>query len=92
MFNKEVINMTEKRAVWHVGLRKPKGEVPEVDSVNERIRAFTDQIRDGTNEEFKGATGLPLRNTLAIGIGGSSLGPLAAHEVLRSEPGALSKA
>ena len=27
-----------------------------------------------------------LRNTLAIGIGGSSLGPLAAHECLKTEP------
>ena len=38
------------------------------------------QVRSG---EWVGVTGKPLRNVVAIGIGGSFLGPLFVHEALR---------
>lgn len=78
--------MTENRAVYHVGLRKPG--VPEVEAVNAKIRDFSDSIRAASSNDFRGVTGMPLKTYLTIGIGGSSLGPLAAHECLKSEPNA----
>ena len=39
------------------------------------------QVRSG---EWKGVTGKPLTDVVAIGIGGSFLGPLFAHTALRS--------
>src|SRR4051812_37297737 len=81
MFAGEKINVTERRAVMHVALRAPKGErltvegvdvVPEVHAVLGRIRAFSDAVRSG---KWKGATGKKLVDVVAIGIGGSYLGP-----------------
>lgn len=38
------------------------------------------QVRDG---EWKGCTGKPIKSVVAIGIGGSFLGPLFVHTALR---------
>lgn len=38
------------------------------------------QVRNG---EWKGCTGKPIKNVVAIGIGGSFLGPLFVHTALR---------
>jgi glucose-6-phosphate isomerase len=89
MFNGEVINVTEKRAVLHVALRAPKSVrivvegrdvVPEVHAVLDRMAAFSHQIRSG---EWRGHTGKRIRNVINIGIGGSDLGPVMAYEALR---------
>ena len=89
MFSGEKINITENRAVLHVALRAPKGEVlrvdgedvvPRVHEVLDRMAAFADRIRSG---EWKGHTGQPIRNVINIGIGGSDLGPVMAYEALR---------
>jgi glucose-6-phosphate isomerase len=89
MFSGEKINVTEQRAVLHVALRAPATEsivvdgvdvVPEVHAVLDRMGAFAEQIRSGA---WKGYTGLPIRNVVNIGIGGSDLGPAMAYEALR---------
>jgi glucose-6-phosphate isomerase len=43
------------------------------------MRAFSGAVREG---HWKGATGLPVRTVLALGIGGSSLGPRLVLEAL----------
>lgn len=93
MFQGEIINRTEKRAVFHTALRNlspqsmtvksldlslgnssyvSKDIMPDVRKVLHQVQMFTKKIHSG---ELKGATGKPLRNILAIGIGGSYLGP-----------------
>jgi glucose-6-phosphate isomerase len=89
MFRGEHINVSEDRAVLHVALRMPRGRslvvdgkdiVEEVHEVLDRMSAFTEKVRSG---EWKGHTGKPIRNVVNIGIGGSDLGPVMAHEALR---------
>ncbi len=89
MFRGEKLNSTEGRAVLHVALRTPRGieidvggkdVVPEVYAVLDRFCAFAEQVRGG---EWKGHTGLRIRNVVNIGIGGSDLGPAMVCEALR---------
>jgi glucose-6-phosphate isomerase len=89
MFRGDKINFTEGRAVLHVALRAPKGEVilvdgkdvvPEVHEVLDRMAAFSNRVRNG---EWKGHTGRRIRNVINIGIGGSDLGPVMAYEALK---------
>ena len=89
MFSGERINVTENRAVLHVALRAPAGEVIEVDGhdvvpdVHEvlgRMSSFAEAVRDGS---WTGHTGRPIRNVVNVGIGGSDLGPVMAYEALR---------
>ncbi len=88
MFGGEKINATEGRAVLHVALRNVDGDpiildgvdvMPGVRAVLERMREFSDDIRNGN---WKGHTGRPVRNIVNIGIGGSDLGPSMATEAL----------
>ena len=76
MFNGEHINNTEDRAVLHVATRAPKDKVinvdgrnvvPDVHDVLEKIKDFSDRVRNG---EWIGETGKPLTDVVAIGIGG----------------------
>jgi glucose-6-phosphate isomerase len=89
MFAGETINVTEDRAVLHVALRAPSSADIEVDGVNvvpavhevlDRMADFADAVRDG---RWLGHTGLPIRNVVNIGIGGSDLGPVMVYEALR---------
>ena len=89
MFRGEKINVTEKRAVLHVALRAPRSEsivvdgedvVPMVHAVLDKMVDFSARIRSGA---WKGHTGKRIRNVINIGIGGSDLGPVMAHEALR---------
>jgi len=89
MFSGEKINVTERRAVLHIALRAQRGDrivvdgadvVPEVHAVLDRMAAFSDQIRSG---QWPGFTGKRIRNVINIGLGGSDLGPVMAHEALR---------
>ncbi|HEY0516176.1 MAG TPA: glucose-6-phosphate isomerase [Solirubrobacteraceae bacterium] len=89
MFNGEKINVTEGRAVLHTALRRPRGDslivdgvdvVKEVHEVLDRMAAFARSVRDGS---WRGHTGRRIVNVVNIGIGGSDLGPVMAHEALR---------
>jgi len=90
MFSGEKINITEDRAVLHTALRNRSNSVVEVDGedvmplVNaelEKIKAFTEKVRSG---EWLGFTGKPVKDVVAIGVGGSNLGPQMATEALKS--------
>merc|ERR1712216_970165 len=98
MFNGEAINSTENRAVLHVATRAPKDKVinvdgknvvPDVHDVLDKIKDFSERVRNG---EWVGETGKPLKDVVAIGIGGSFLGPLFVHTSLRTNPEAADEA
>eukprot|EP00177_Eucheuma_denticulatum_P003478 GFKZ01006290.1.p1 GENE.GFKZ01006290.1~~GFKZ01006290.1.p1 ORF type:complete len:554 (-),score=81.04 GFKZ01006290.1:289-1950(-) len=98
MFAGEKINSTEDRAVLHVALRAPRDAsilvdgvdvVPQVYAVLDKIKAFSDKVRAG---EWLGATGKPLVDVIAVGIGGSYLGPEFVYEALRMDPKAAAAA
>jgi len=81
MFAGEAINSTEDRAVLHVALRADPGNDFFVDGENisehvsaqlVRLQLFTEAVHAGTHV---GATGKPFTDIVAIGIGGSQLGP-----------------
>jgi glucose-6-phosphate isomerase len=86
----EKINITEHRSVLHTALRMPRGKQLVVDgqdvnadvhAVLDRMRAFTDKVRNGS---WLGHTGKPITDIVNIGIGGSDLGPKMAVLALRS--------
>ncbi|KAJ7515015.1 hypothetical protein O6H91_23G068600 [Diphasiastrum complanatum] len=92
LFAGDHINATENRSVLHVALRAPrdvvitsegKNVVPDVWNVLDKIKVFSNKIREGS---LVGATGKPLTDVVAIGIGGSFLGPLFVHTALKTEP------
>jgi glucose-6-phosphate isomerase len=92
MFLGEHINTTEDRAVLHVALRMPNDESLKVDGVDAvaqvhevlgKIRSFSEAVRTG---RWQGATGKPLTDVVALGIGGSYLGPEFVAEAWRTEP------
>ncbi|XP_022996784.1 glucose-6-phosphate isomerase, cytosolic-like [Cucurbita maxima] len=98
MFNGEHINSTENRAVLHVSLRASrdatiqsngKNVVPDVWKVLDKIQDFSEKVRNGS---WVGATGKPLKDVVAIGIGGSFLGPLFVHTALQTDPEAIKSA
>jgi len=88
MFTGARINVSEDRSVLHTALRLPRGASLVVDGVDvvaevhktlDRMASFSDEIRSGS---WKGATGHPISTIINIGIGGSDLGPVMAHEAL----------
>ncbi|KAF4357973.1 hypothetical protein F8388_008481 [Cannabis sativa] len=98
MFGGEPINSTENRSVLHVALRAPrdtviqsdgKNVVPDVWKVLDKIQEFSERVRSGS---WVGATGLPLKDVVAVGIGGSFLGPLFVHTALQTDPEAMNSA
>src|SRR5256714_810452 len=89
MFQGEKINVSERRAGLHVGVRAPRGAsfladgenvVPEVHAVLDRMADFSSRIRSGA---WTGYTGRRIRNVVNIGIGGSDLGPVVAYKALK---------
>lgn len=83
MFAGEVVNPTEGRQVWHVKLRTQSSEAQvdqDVQAVQQAIRTFSEKIRSGVH---RGYTGKPIQTVVAIGIGGSYLGPEFVYEALR---------
>jgi len=88
-FSGEQINNTEGRSVLHVALRNRsntpimsdgKDVMPEVNAVLDKMRGFTDSVRNG---EWKGYTGKRITDVVNIGIGGSDLGPVMVTEALK---------
>ena len=89
MFRGEAINATEGRPVLHTALRNRAntpvvvgGEdvMPAVNAVLARMKAFSEQVADGS---WKGFTGRPITDIVNIGIGGSDLGPVMVTECLK---------
>ncbi|WMN59791.1 glucose-6-phosphate isomerase [Pseudoalteromonas xiamenensis] len=90
MFSGEKINFTENRSVLHVALRNRNNTPLIVDGVNvteqvqaelAKIKQFTEQVRSG---DWRGYTGKAVKNVVAIGVGGSNLGPQMVTEALAS--------
>lgn len=88
-FEGDLINKTEGRAVLHTALRAPESAnikvdgqnvMPEIYSVKNKIKNFTNEIVSG---ERKGFTGKVFTDVVNIGIGGSDLGPAMVVEALQ---------
>jgi len=89
LFTGERVNVTERRPALHTALRgdehvKVDGEdlLPEIQRNRERMRVLAQAVREG---QWKGQTGERIKDVLALGIGGSALGPRLALEALRGE-------
>ena len=89
MFAGEIINHTEKRAVLHTALRNFSGNpvlvngedvMSEVLACQQKIQDFVSSIHSGNR---KGYTGKSLKQIVAIGIGGSFLGPKIMSQALK---------
>ncbi|MGZ3844548.1 MAG: glucose-6-phosphate isomerase [Flavisolibacter sp.] len=89
MFEGDLINQTEQRAVLHVALRnftgKPvysqgKDVMADVKRVQEQMNSFCNKVHSG---EWKGYTGKKIKYIVNIGIGGSDLGPFMVTEALK---------
>jgi glucose-6-phosphate isomerase len=87
LFAADRVNATEKRPALHMALRGDEhvqvdgtDVLPEIERNRDRIRVFANAVRGG---QWKGATGLKITHVVAIGIGGSALGPQLAIEALR---------
>ena len=89
MFTGVKINETEGRPVLHTALRNlsnnpvlvdGKDVMPDVKSVLERMRKFSEKVRSGN---WLGYTGKKIKYIVNIGIGGSDLGPLMVTEALK---------
>ena len=89
MFAGEIVNHTEKRAVLHTALRNFSGKpvlvdgkdvMPEVLACQQKIQDFVTSVHSG---DRKGYTGKSLKQIVAIGIGGSFLGPKIMSEALK---------
>ena len=89
MFQGKKINKTENRAVLHTALRNLSGKAVEVDGkdIMPEVKAVLSQIKDFSEKihqkEYLGVTGRPFKNIVAIGIGGSYLGPEFVAEANR---------
>ncbi|TMP28617.1 glucose-6-phosphate isomerase [Pseudoalteromonas rubra] len=90
LFAGEKINITEDRAVLHVALRNRANTPIYVDGENvmdqvntelEKIKAFSHKVRSG---DWRGYTGKSVKDVVAIGVGGSNLGPQMVTEALSS--------
>ena len=89
MFSGESVNHTEQRAVLHTALRNLSGKPVQVEGedVMPEVQATLDKMRDFTqavhNKTHVGYTGKPVKDIVAIGIGGSFLGPKIMTEALK---------
>jgi glucose-6-phosphate isomerase len=89
LFAGERVNTTENRPALHTALRGDEHVAVDGQDIlpgnqrnRERMRVFSQAVRDG---QWKGITGKAFRHVLALGIGGSALGPQLAIEALRAE-------
>ncbi len=88
LFAGERINLAEGRPALHTALRRGDGAplmvdgrdvMADVRATRARMRALANAIRDGAR---RGTTGRPIRAVVAIGIGGSDLGPRMCCDAL----------
>ncbi len=89
LFAGDRLNNTEGRPVLHTALRGDervtvdgRDLLPEIQRNRERMRVFSQAVREG---QWKGHTGKAFSHVLAIGIGGSALGPQAALQALAAD-------
>ena len=89
MFNGDVINNTEQRAVLHTALRSKATQqvmlngvniVTEVQQTLTKMAEFVETVHSG---RWKGYTGKSITDIVSIGIGGSFLGPKIVSQALR---------
>jgi len=89
MFEGQCINFTEHRSVLHTALRdlsdKPvlsqgKNVKPDINAVLEKMKKFSDQVRQG---KWLGYSGKAITDVVNIGIGGSDLGPKMVIHALK---------
>lgn len=89
MFSGKHINVSEDRAALHVALRRSNGPfpsadfdvMPEVLEARRRMAEFAERLRSG---KVCGHHGMPIRDVVSIGIGGSVLGAKMMGYALRS--------
>lgn len=88
LFSGEKINLSEGRPVLHTALRQQDDTpilvdgsdvVPLIRAAQARVRTLATQVRGGSR---LGAAGRPLRHVVALGIGGSDLGPKLVCDAL----------
>lgn len=88
LFNGDIVNFTEHRAVLHMALRQGAGDsvtvdgddvMPDVLQVRENFLAFAEAVRSG---DYSTSDGQTFTDVINIGIGGSDLGPLMATNAL----------
>ncbi len=88
LFSGEKINLSEGRPALHTALRQQDDTpllvdgsdvIPLIRAAQGRVRTLASQLRGGSR---LGATGRPLRHAVALGIGGSDLGPKLACDAL----------
>lgn len=89
MFNGDIINSTEQRAVLHTALRNRSGTpvmvrgkdvMPVIEHELKRIRVFVNAVRKG---KWRGHSGKRITDVVNIGIGGSDLGPRMVTQALK---------
>ncbi len=89
MFNGELINETENRAVMHNALRNQSNKsvlvngedvMPAVRKVLDQVEAFSNKVTSG---KWLGYSEQPIKSIVNIGIGGSDLGPVMVTEALK---------
>ena len=89
MFKGEKVNFTEERPALHIALRnrgnRPiyvdgRDVMPDVNSVLEKMRRFSEAVRTG---KWLGFTGKRITDVVNVGIGGSDLGPKMVCEALK---------
>jgi len=89
MFRGEKINITENRAVLHTALRNRSNEpvyvdgqdvMPQINAVLEKMRSFSEAVRNG---QWRGFSGCTITDIVNIGIGGSDLGQVMVTEALK---------
>ncbi|WP_314242614.1 glucose-6-phosphate isomerase [Empedobacter tilapiae] len=89
MFEGDIINVTENRAVLHTALRNRSDDevlvngndvMPQINEVLEQMKSFSNKVISG---EWKGFTGKEITDVVNIGIGGSDLGPMMVTEALK---------
>lgn len=89
MFEGDVINVTEKRAVLHTALRNRSNEevlvdgkdvMPQINEVLDQMKSFSEKVISG---KWKGFSGKEITDVVNIGIGGSDLGPVMVTEALK---------
>lgn len=90
MFDGEKVNTSENRPALHHILRAPSTDKLEVEGTNisrlvhselSRIKEFIQRLHAG---DVRGASGIPIKTVINIGIGGSDLGPRLVIEALAS--------
>jgi glucose-6-phosphate isomerase len=93
LFAGERVNLSESRPALHTALRQQDDTpvhvdgadvVPAIRSTQARMRALATAVREGRR---RGATGMPVRAVINIGIGGSDLGPRLVCEALPAPDG-----